>query len=329
MKPAFRLLFDGTDITARVADRLVELRVTDEAGRESDQLSLTVDNRDHRVPLPAKGATVEAWMGYEGQLAPMGSFTVDELESRGGDGGRTLTVKASAADLRSELKVRRTRAFVNATLGEVVGQIAAEHGLEPRVDPELAVVPLGEPPYRQIDQTDESDLHFLRRLAERHDAVAKPAFGKLVFGRGAGGEGFTTGEPLPGLRLRETDVKSWRATAPDRGRYASATATYVDPSTRERTTVVAGEGEPAFALTQTYADASAAMTAAQGRLRSLARGEATLSLEFAGDPGAVAEGRLVFESADELAAGSWLITRAEHVLDGDGYRTDIEAGVLK
>lgn len=323
MKPAFRLAFDGADITANVADRLLELRITDEAGLESDELTLVVDNRDHRVPLPAKGATVDASLGYGTALAPMGSFVVDELSSEGGGSGRTLTVKAKAADMRSGLKERKTRAFVNATVGDVVAQIAGEHGLEPQVDPELAAIRLGEDPYNQIDQTDESDLHFLRRIAKRHDAVAKPAFGVLTFGRGGKTETFS-GLALPTVELEEGDVESWSATAPDRGRYTAATATYLDTGTRERTTVVAGGGEPVFALTQVYPDANAAMAAAQAKLGALSRGEATLRLSGQGNPALVAETRLSFSTADELAAGDWVIVRAEHVLDGSGYRTDVD-----
>ncbi|XHF80608.1 hypothetical protein R3J30_02130 [Xylella fastidiosa subsp. multiplex] len=50
--------------------------------------------------------------------------------------------------------------------------MAAEHGMTWAISPSLTGVALP-----HIDQTEESDINVLLRLAQRYDAIAKPAGG--------------------------------------------------------------------------------------------------------------------------------------------------------
>jgi phage protein D len=55
MTPRFRIVVDGTDITALLNDRLIQLSVTDKTGMESDEFELRIDDRDGLVTLPRRG----------------------------------------------------------------------------------------------------------------------------------------------------------------------------------------------------------------------------------------------------------------------------------
>jgi len=303
----------GQTPSALATERLVSLTVTDEAGFESDSVSVAFDNRDQVITPPAKGEIITVQLGYDGEsLFDMGRYTVDEVGSQGGR-AQQLTVKAKAADVTKQLKEKRTKAWSGVTIGDVVSEIAARHALEPKVDAAFVGIELGAIPYRQVDQTNESDMHFLRRLALQHDAVTKPVDGQLIFGP-AGAARQADGTPRPAFVLSEQDVSNWSALAPDRDRYAAATATYLDAATQERQTVTAGGGSPIFAIKTLYSDASAAQEAAQGKLNSLARGTQTLDISMPGHPAIMAETKVVFDTADVLAAGSWVVTRAVHTL---------------
>ena len=84
MRPAFLILADSVNITALVADRLVDLVITDKAGVKSDRLELVIDDRDERLELPETGAKLEVSIGYRGgSLARMGSYVVDGIEVGG------------------------------------------------------------------------------------------------------------------------------------------------------------------------------------------------------------------------------------------------------
>ena len=174
MRPAYRILADQRDITDAIRDRLLSLTLTDEAGYQSDAVSLRLDDREGRIELPRKGAKLEVELGYEERgLAQMGLYVVDEIELAGPPD--TLTIQAKAVDMKSSLKQHKTRAWSN-TIQEIVSTIAQEHGLEPRVDSTLGAIRIP-----HIDQTEESDLHFITRLGQQYDAVGKPAEHYVLF----------------------------------------------------------------------------------------------------------------------------------------------------
>jgi phage protein D len=183
--PAFRVVADGTDITDKIKDRLLSLRITDQAGQQSDSLEIAVDDREKRMPAPRHGAWLRVWLGYSaaGQAPSyMGAFAVDEVDFSCGP--RSMVIKATAAQTAPELtKESRTQSWSNKTLGQVVQEIAKRNGLQPVINKPLSDIQI-----KHEDQTNETDQAFLTRLAEKYKAVIKPADGKLVVverGKGA------------------------------------------------------------------------------------------------------------------------------------------------
>ena len=56
MTPDFKIMAAGANITPQIKDRLISLRISDEAGTKSDMLEVTLDDRDGRVEIPLPGA---------------------------------------------------------------------------------------------------------------------------------------------------------------------------------------------------------------------------------------------------------------------------------
>ena len=77
MTPAFSILANGTDVTARFADRLLSLTVVDNDGEEADRVEIELDDRAGRIALPQMDAVLEVALGFAGALMPMGRFAVD------------------------------------------------------------------------------------------------------------------------------------------------------------------------------------------------------------------------------------------------------------
>lgn len=325
MTPNFTLRANDTDITAKIKDRLIRITSTDEAGFKSDTLAVKLDNRDYEIAVPPKGATLELALGYGDALTKIGQFIVDEPASAGPVS--TLTIKAKAADMLGAFaKERKTRSWGEETLSEIVTEIAGEYGLTPRVADSLSAVVVAPIPYAQIDQTNETDSHFLTRLAKKYDAVSKPVFGHLIFVP-KGEAKSASGQAIPAVTLTEADVTSWSARAPERGKYKSAKAYWINPQTQEREFVIAGDGAPIFSLRHGYASAEEAEAAAASKLAALARAASTLSLSLPGNAALAAEGRVTFETRDTLAAGDWIVTRVEHELSGGsggGFHTRLD-----
>ncbi|MEH6836043.1 hypothetical protein [Falsihalocynthiibacter arcticus] len=108
MKTAFLILADEVDITVLLADRLVRLTISDEAGLKSDTAQITIDDRDHILALPATGARLDISFGFEETgLVYLGQFVVDEVT--GSSFPNLIEVKAKAADMEGEIRAPKTR----------------------------------------------------------------------------------------------------------------------------------------------------------------------------------------------------------------------------
>jgi phage protein D len=324
MTPEFKILADSQDITAKIRDRLMELRVTDEAGQDSDAVSIRLDDRDNLIALPRKGAELQVYLGYKATgMAFLGRFVVDETQISGPPD--TLTIRGRAADLRQGMKSPKTRSWDGVTLGALVKTIASEHGYKAAVAESLAGVSLG-----HVDQTEESDLHLLTRLAKPRGAIAKPAGGRLLFVPAGQGKS-VTGKSLPSVSLTRGDLSRWDVTFPDRGRYSSVTAEWHDVSgTGQPRTVTMGDGNPVYVLRGRFGSASEAAAAAKAKLASLDRGTGTLSATCGGDPRLAAEATLVLSGIRGGANGSWSLTHVTHVYTpGNGYLCELQGEIPK
>lgn len=319
--PAFKIVADGEDVTKAVADRLVSLQITDEAGQTSDSLELTIDDRASRVPVPRSGAWLKVWLGYStgGKLPVyMGSFAVDDVELSGGL--RSMVIKATAAQTAPELvKGQRSQSWHGQTLGQIAQEIAKRNGLQVVIKGSLASTQI-----KHEDQTNESDQAFLTRLAEKYKATIKPADGKLVLvPRGEGQAGAT-------ITLTPTDVTSWRANLKNRGAYGQVKTRYLDRTTQKEKTVSAGAdsgGLPAFEDRQLYPSQAEAQKAADSRLQSLRSGEVRVSITMPGRPELNAEGLITLSGFRPELDGTWNVKRVTHDLSGSGgYTSSVECG---
>lgn len=322
MTPDFRILADSKDITERICDRLLSLRITDEAGTKSDTVEIALDDREGMLVWPRHGVGLAVSLGFrQAGLVRMGLYVVDEVEHGGPP--NTLTIRAKASDMRQSLKAPRTRVWDNVTLGDLVATIAAEHGLIPKVSEVLASVAI-----THLDQTEESDLHLLTRLARESGAVTKPGAGNLLFVT-RGEAKSVTGRDLPIIEVPPSQVIRHRMTQADRGKYAAVLTHWHDPLIAERIPVRVGEGEPVYTLRHTYTDAEQATRAAQAKLDALQRGTGTLSLTLIGNADLMAEGKIQIKELRHGVDGEWLIQRIEHQLDNQGFVTRIEAETPK
>ena len=321
MTPAFEILAGQSDVTAAIRDRLLSLTLTDESGYQSDSLEIQLDDREGEIKLPRRGVTLDVRLGFqETGLAKMGHFTVDEVEVKGPPA--TLAVRARSADLRDELKDQKTRSWSDTTLEAVVAEIAADHGLTLRMPPPPPTIHLP-----HLDQSNESDLHLLTRLARRWDYVFKLSGKRLAFV--PAGQGLAaSGEPVTAVTIRREQVKDYRAVLADRGKYRSVVAHWQDQEGGKRVSERAGEGEPVFVLRHTYPDAEQAKSAAQARLARLARGRSTVSVTLAsGDPKLRAQSRVTLIGFRSGVDEEWIATKVVHKLNNSGYSTSVDAEI--
>ncbi|MBE0532521.1 MAG: phage tail protein [Rhodospirillales bacterium] len=323
MKPVFIIRVSGNDITAKIADRLLFLKITDEAGIQSDAVEIRLDNRPDsqgghlRLPPSTRDMTVA--LGYEGKrLMPMGLYTVDDVGLSGPPD--VVTIKAKAARWMTSLKAPRSRSWHAVTLGDMVRRIAADNNYEASIAAELANVVVA-----HVDQTEESDAHLLTRLSQDYGAIAKPAGGHLIFV--PRGESKTaTGKSAPSIAVTfKDDVLQWSYSAKDRGKYDAVEAEWQDLGDAQLKVARAGDGQLVYRLRHSYPDEAAALAAAEAKLAAFERGQATLQLTVIGNPEIQAESPINLTGFHPAIPTRWVANTVTHTIDAGGFRTEVGA----
>lgn len=320
MTPDFELLALERNVTQAVRDRLLSLTVTDEAGWQSDTLSLKLDNRFPPIDmLTLTDTELTLKLGYqETGLYRVGLFVVDEVSIEGPPA--SLTIRARAANFTQSLKDRKTRSWEQVSLKDIVSKIAAEHELDPAVAEDLAGIAI-----EHIDQTEESDLHFLTRIARDYGAIAKPVEGRLLLAQ-RGKAKTLTNQNMPTLTLKQSDLSDYRFTLVERNKYVAVAASYHITETNTTETITAGEenGRPIYRLPGLQPDQSTAQYAARAKLDGLARGELTGSISLPGNAQLMAEGTVKLLGFNSPMDGDWVINRVEHDLSASGFISKVD-----
>lgn len=323
MHPVVELTIDGRPVTGAFYERLLSVEVVDKEGVASDRFSAELnDGPPDFLALPRKGAIVSVSLGYrERGIQEMGQYTADQVQPRCLP--YKLSISGKAADLRKgKLKEHQERHWDEATLGEIVEEIAGEAGLTARISDKLAAHQ-----YKWLGQESETPIHFLERLARRHNALFSIKGGQLVFaerGSGLSASGAPLGVAMltPERILRDTLQFEYN----DRSAYSKVIAYYQDRDTAERVEIeVEGdaEGDATYRIPEPFADPAEAERAAEARARQLKRGEGSASVAVVGDTALMAGGPVIFQGIRPGLDGvPWIIETATHTLSkGDGYRT--------
>lgn len=324
MQPKFKIEVNGGDVTAAIQDKVLSLRINDDSGQKSDTLDLTLDDRDFSLDVPAQRAEVKVWIGYGDQLTYMGSYTIDEVSIT--DNPSTMKVRAKASDSSPEFRATKTRSWHDTTIGQIVSTIAGEHGFVASVHPDYVSREI-----QHIDQENESDAHFLTRLARIYGAVAKPADGRLMFlpeGQGLS----SSGQTLTAATVDRNEMSSFKATIKDRGIYSGVVTRYRDKASNQELEVTVkdnwtffGEG-PVFRDKKLYTSQDMATQAGIAKLKQLKTGTVTLDFTVRGRPDIFAERPVKLSGVRAPLAEEWICKTVTHTIGPQGFVTKVSAG---
>ncbi|MBU2714312.1 contractile injection system protein, VgrG/Pvc8 family [Zooshikella harenae] len=315
MQPTFSIQLADTNLTPTINPLLMSLEVTDEAGWKSDSLTLTLVD-DGSLAIPKKGVQLSCALGYvETGLVPMGNYTVDEVLLSGPP--NQMQIKARGADLKGPIRAPRSQSWHQVKLMDIVGSIAQRHGLNPKVADKFTNLII-----QHIDQTEESDLHFLSRIANQYDAIAKPVGEHLLFVERNQGK-TASGKQLEAIHLSGKDITSYRGSLPERSGYKRVVAKYHNSSTGKTESITTGKGEPTRTLSLQYPTHEAAQAAANAAIKGAERSKASLEITLPGNPLLSAERPITIAGLRAGLDGKWLIKTARHTLSKSGYTSSI------
>lgn len=230
---------------------------TDHAGIESDQLTIEFEDSEDIV-LPEDGGQISLHLGYGAELWKVGDYILDEVS---GELGKSITIVAKGFDTSSNLKTRKSKIYEQGTIGLVIQEIAKEHGLDARIQPDIFQIPLEHP----LSQENESDLNFLVRLSNDFDFSLKLVADRLAVVKRKS-EKTASGGLLPLVEIARRDIighPRYRRTGRDL--YGSVIAFYQDLTTGERKRIRTGISEPSFVINETFPSEAQALEAAKAK----------------------------------------------------------------
>ncbi len=321
MIPAFRITADGADATATLQSRLIELRLTDKQGLEADELQITVSDHDGAVNLPRRGVTLRCALGWRGEaLIDKGAFIVDEIAQSGPPD--VIAITARSADFEGPFKEQREQDYDGVTLGTILRTIAARQGLMPAISGDLDGIPID-----HLDQTNESDAHFLTRLGEDHDALATVKDGHLLF-TPIGAAVTVGGAALTAATIRRADGDRHAFTIADReGTTTGVKAKWRHIGSSTTLYALAGEEGSVKTLKRDHPNETAARRAADAEWARLQRAKKEMTIALAhGRPDIIANQPLKLEGwRKEIDGLAWVTGDISHALGGGGFTTEIRA----
>jgi len=325
VKPVFRLERNGEDVTAKISQCLVSIQATDEAGIQSDTLSIIVADELAQRDLPNEGEELTLSLGYEFQqnekpvqdLVEIGTYVIDAAGIR--SGVDQIRIRATAADLHGSLKEHKQRAWENVKIGEIITTIAQDHGLDPVVGEDLAEIKV-----EREDQIDENDMQFLTRLALAYNAIAKPVAKKLLFVKR--GQGRTaSGQDLEPVVLSPGQWTEIDSDVEQRNRFKSVVAYYHDNDLGERVQVQVGSGVPQFTIKGNQTNYATALSMAQAKFDDLKRGSVEIDVSLPGRPDIFAETPVTLTGFRPTVDGDFTASSVRHSYTSSGFKTTFSA----
>ncbi|MFZ1873385.1 MAG: phage late control D family protein [Chania sp.] len=338
--PAFSILLGGQAL-AVLDERIISLEMTDNRGFEADELTITVDDSDGKLQLPPRGAELSASLGWRGEaLVYKGVFIVDEVAHSGPPD--TMTITARSADFRDEFNVKREVSWHDVTVERVVSAIARRYNLKPIISEQLIELEID-----HADQTQESDMSFLTRMAEMLGAIATVKNGNLLFILPGGGVS-ASGKALPSFAITRSSGDRHSFRIADRDAYTGVRAYWLDLEFGKKKKVTVKRRKPAkkteprsssrdgdylqgedgnvFVLRKTYNSETAAKRAAAAKWQQLKRGAAEFNLTLAygrADLYPEMHGTVTGFKSD-IDKQDWIIAKASHSIGGNGFTTTLE-----
>ncbi len=338
--PALNVLMGGKALTV-LDEKLISLELTDNRGFNADELTISVDDSQGDIALPPRGAELSVSLGWQGEpLIYKGIYIVDEV-SHSGPPDR-IDITARSADFRDEFNVKREVSWHDVTVERIVSAIAHRYKLKPIISEQLMSAEID-----HADQTQESDMSFLTRMADILGAIATVKNGCLLFILPGGGVS-ANGKALPEFAITRSSGDRHSFRIADRDAYTGVQAYWLDLDfgKKKKVTVrkrkktaekkprsssregdyIAGEDGNVFVLRTTYSSEIAAQRAAAAKWQQLQRGAAEFNLTLAygrADLYPEMHGTLTgFKEA--IDNQDWIIAKATHSIDDNGFQTRLE-----
>lgn len=324
--PQITVTVDGKPVAGAFFESLVSLTVNDLEGIQSDSIDLVFNDPAPHFDQPRRGALVEVRLRSEEHVF-LGAYIINRVTMKCLP--YTIAVRGHSADLRSEMKSSKTKHWDNKTVKQIVAEKASDHGLEARISDRVS----GHR-YEWIGQQDESDLHFLERLAKRHGALFTIKNGTLLWLER--GKGLTAdGNSVPPAIIPATSIVlgTCQVSETDVDRYAKVKAYWQDRLGAKRQEVVVDadpEASGEHVLRDPFSSKAEAERAAKAAAQEIIRGLIETGCSVVGRPDLMAGQPISYLGVRTHVDGrAFILSKVTHSFSKTGGLKTVFAGKLK
>lgn len=148
---------NGKDKSKKIMEHLESLTIVDNANNESDTFTLSINGRFKR---PKYNDVIKVYLGFDDELNFFGLFRVEKSTKT----FKGLTISATGINFGESFKVQRNITYERVSIKEIVNQVSNRHQLKNKSDFDDIYI-------TSQAQTNESDMHFLNRIAKEYNAI--------------------------------------------------------------------------------------------------------------------------------------------------------------
>ena len=307
MTPIFKIEVNGKDITAQLKKNSVSISFSDEDGNQSDEIVIKAAGDFTR---PKYEDEIKLWLGYaESALFYCGLFRVQNTTKD----KYSISINASGANFSAELKQKRDTSYEKVSLKDVAQIVAERHSLKLKSDFDDMFV-------QHLRQTNESDLHMMKRLSNDYNAIFSIKNDTLIFLKRIKENKVSDALPIFEIDASECDgyppIKRSNKTY-----YLSCMASWHDTKENVVQSVTVGSGNPVLKIKGQYKSAAEATKKAEAKLQIANRGIKSGTLSTYGRE-IYAGGMLKLTGVGE-DDGEYTIKSVNHSLEG-GWKMRVE-----
>lgn len=294
---------------------------TDTASGESDTIDITLTNIDLcwlDQWMPQKGdklaaeIVTESWDSPgEEQVFDCGRFCLDDLTYTGPE--LTCTISGvSVPECNAFRSTGRSKTWKEVTLSEVAQEIAAKYYLE--LEYAGDTIKLG-----TIEQDNESDSSFLKKLCQDYGMAVKIYSGKIiVYDKGS----LEDMEPI--ATLKPEDLQNWTYNTTLVGTYTSATIQYTSGKDDKVTKCTVGDGKRILNINEKVESLQEAQTKACAKINAENEKAETMSMTIMADCRIAAGSTICIEGLYQID-GKYFVDKVTHSIGPDkAYTMDID-----
>lgn len=309
MRADFKIEVNGKDITSRINKDTISIVFKDESGTIYDEITLNISGAFKK---PKFEDEIKLWLGEEKDLFYCGIFKVQNPTQEYGT-KEQMKITATGTDFSSNLKVKRNQSYEYVSASSIVELIAKRHKLE-------VVCDLDDIYVMHQEQTNESDLHFLKRFAGYYNALFSIKNNKIIFKKRI--KNGKKSDALPRYKISKDECATVSIENINKTFYRSCKAVWHDTKENKQMSVTVGSGDPVKMIKNSFESVADAKLKADATLQKAQSGTKVGSITKYGQTiyaGGIIE---LTDTADDDT--EYEIQSVQHTLDDSGWNISVD-----